>query len=76
MPPSPLVTQPVAIFSVVLVIILLAPLLFARLKVPHIVGMIVAGVVVGPYGFNVLDNASPFSGRWVCSTSCSLRGWR
>ncbi len=61
MPPSPLVTQPVAIFSVVLVIILLAPLLFARLKVPHIVGMIVAGVVVGPYGFNVLDNDSSFA---------------
>ncbi|MDE6286861.1 MAG: cation:proton antiporter [Muribaculaceae bacterium] len=61
MPAAPLITNPVAIFSVVLVIILLAPLLLSRLKVPHIVGMIVAGVVVGPYGFNVLDNDSSFA---------------
>ena len=61
MPSSPLITQPVAIFSVVLMIILFAPLLLSRLKVPHIVGMIVAGVVVGPYGFNVLDNDSSFA---------------
>ncbi|MDE6109877.1 MAG: cation:proton antiporter, partial [Muribaculaceae bacterium] len=61
MPAAPLVNNPVAIFSVVLVIILLAPLLLSRLKVPHIVGMIVAGVVVGPYGFNVLDNDSSFA---------------
>ncbi|MDE6137799.1 MAG: cation:proton antiporter [Muribaculaceae bacterium] len=61
MPFSPLITQPVAIFSVVLMIILFAPLLLSRLKVPHIVGMIVAGVVVGPYGFNVLDNDSSFA---------------
>lgn len=58
---APLITQPVAIFSVVLVIILLAPLLLNKLKIPHIVGMIVAGVVVGPYGFNVLDNDSSFA---------------
>ncbi|MBD5277382.1 MAG: cation:proton antiporter [Bacteroides sp.] len=58
---APLITNPVAIFSVVLVIILLAPLLLGRLKVPHIVGMIVAGVVVGPYGFNVLDRDSSFA---------------
>jgi len=61
MPASPLITQPVAIFSVVLMIILFAPLLLNKLKVPHIVGMIVAGVVVGPYGFNVLDNDSSFA---------------
>lgn len=58
---SPLITQPVAIFLVVLAIILLAPLLLSRLKVPHIVGMIVAGVIVGPYGFNILDNDSSFA---------------
>lgn len=56
-----LVTQPVQIFFIVLVIILFAPLLFNLLKIPHIVGMIVAGVVVGPYGFNVLDNDSSFA---------------
>jgi len=56
-----LVTQPVSIFFIVLVIILLAPLLLNRLKIPHIIGMIVAGVAVGPYGFNVLSDDSSFA---------------
>lgn len=58
---SPLVTEPVQIFFIVLAIILFAPLLLNKLRVPHIIGMIVAGVVVGPYGFNVLDNDSSFA---------------
>lgn len=56
-----LVTQPVPIFFIVLVIILLAPLLLNRLKIPHIIGMIVAGVIIGPYGFNVLSADSSFA---------------
>ena len=58
---TPLVTQPVQIFFIVLVIILFTPLLLNRFKIPHIIGMIVAGVVIGPYGFNVLDNDSSFA---------------
>ena len=58
---SPLVTEPVQIFFIVLAIILFAPLLLNKLRVPHIIGMIVAGVVVGPYGFNILDNDSSFA---------------
>ena len=53
-------TNPVAIFLVVLVIILLAPVLLNRLKIPHIVGMIAAGVAVGPYGLHILDRDSSF----------------
>lgn len=56
-----LVTQPVQIFFIVLAIILFAPLLLNKLKIPHIIGMIVAGIVIGPYGFNVLDNDSSFA---------------
>lgn len=52
--------QPVAIFLLVLSIILLAPLIFNRLKIPHIVGMIIAGVLVGPYGFNLLERDASF----------------
>ena len=48
-----MVTDPVAIFLIVLVIILLAPVILNRLKIPHIVGMIVAGVAVGPHGLNI-----------------------
>ncbi len=56
-----LVTQPIPIFFIVLVIILLAPLILNRLHIPHIIGMIVAGVVIGPYGFNVLQADSSFA---------------
>lgn len=58
---GPMVTQPVQIFFIVLVIILFTPLLLNKLKIPHIIGMIVAGVVIGPYGFNILDNDSSFA---------------
>lgn len=58
---SPLVTQPVQIFLVVLLIILLAPVVFNRLKIPHLIGLILAGVVIGPYGLNVLDRDSSFA---------------
>lgn len=58
---TPLVTQPVQIFFIVLAIILLAPILLNRLKIPHIIGMIVAGVIIGPYGCNILDRDSSFA---------------
>ncbi len=52
--------QPVAIFLLVLLIILLGPLLFRRLKIPQIVGMIIVGIAVGPYGFNLLERDASF----------------
>lgn len=55
-----LITNPVQIFFIVLVIILFAPLIFKRLKIPHIVGLIAAGVAVGPWGFNILERDSSF----------------
>ncbi len=56
-----MVTDPVTIFFIVLAIILLAPVLLNRLKIPHIIGMIVAGIAVGPFGLNVLDRDSSFN---------------
>jgi Kef-type K+ transport system membrane component KefB len=58
---TPLVTQPVPIFFIVLGIILLAPVLLNKLKIPHIISMIFAGLIIGPYGFNVLDRDSSFA---------------
>lgn len=46
--------QPVAIFLLVLLIILFSPILFDRLRIPRVVGLIVAGVIVGPYCLNLL----------------------
>ena len=54
------VTDPTWIFFLVLCIILFAPILLGKLKIPHIVGMILAGVLIGPYGFHVLDRDSSF----------------
>lgn len=50
--------NPVIIFSLVLFIILFAPILFSKIKVPHIIGLILAGVIVGPYGLDLLRRDS------------------
>lgn len=54
------VTDPTWIFFLVLVIILFAPILLERLRIPHIIGMILAGIVVGEHGFNILARDSSF----------------
>lgn len=46
--------NPVLIFSLVLFIILFAPILLNKFKIPHIIGLIIAGVLIGPHGFNFL----------------------
>lgn len=48
--------DPVQVFSVILLIILLAPLLLNRFRIPGILGMILAGTLVGPHGLNILQS--------------------
>ncbi len=48
------ITDPVIVFSIMLLIILFSPLLLNRLRIPGLIGFIVAGVILGPNGFNVL----------------------
>lgn len=48
--------NPVLIFSLILLIILLSPILLKRLNIPGIIGLIISGVIIGPKGFNILDN--------------------
>jgi Kef-type K+ transport system membrane component KefB len=50
--------NPVIIFSLVLFIILFAPILLKKIKVPYIIGLILAGVAVGPYALNLLKRDS------------------
>lgn len=47
-------SDPVLVFSLVLFIILLAPIVLSKFRIPGIVGLIVAGVIIGPNGFNIL----------------------
>lgn len=53
--------EPVLIFALVLVIILLAPTLLRKIKIPEIIGLILAGVLVGPHGLNLLSEELEFS---------------
>jgi len=46
--------NPVLKFLVILIIILAAPILLNKLKIPHILGLIIAGAIIGPNGFNLL----------------------
>lgn len=52
--------EPVLIFSVVLFVILLSPILLSRFKIPGIIGLILAGVALGPNGLHILENDSSF----------------
>lgn len=47
-------TNPVLKFLVILIIILLAPIILNKFRIPHILGLIVAGAVIGPNGYNLL----------------------
>ena len=48
----------VLIFSLILFIILLSPLLLKKINIPGIIGLIIAGVVIGPHGLNILAKNS------------------
>jgi Kef-type K+ transport system membrane component KefB len=51
-------TNPVPILAIVLFIILLAPILLRKLRIPSIVGLIIAGMAVGDHGFNIIAKGS------------------
>ena len=54
------ITSPTLIFCVVLLIILFAPIIMGKLRIPHIVGMVLAGILIGKYGLNILERDSSF----------------
>ena len=53
-------TGPVEIFLLVLLIILVCPIIFRRIGIPQIVGLIIAGIIIGPYGFDILARDASF----------------
>ena len=46
--------DPILKFLLILIIILAAPLLLNRLKIPYLLGLIIAGAVIGPHGLNLV----------------------
>lgn len=50
------ITNPVLVFSILLFIILLAPIILRKIKIPGIIGLIISGILIGPHGFGLLSN--------------------
>ena len=71
--------HPLGVFSLLVAISAAVPPLIRRIGLPDLVGLLVAGVVVGPHALNWVDSGSeqcgcsPIWGRCIC---CSRWGWR
>ena len=50
--------DPILVYSLILFIILLSPIILRRFNIPGIIGLIISGVIIGPYGLNILENNS------------------
>ena len=54
-----MIQSPLLIVTIVLLIILAVPLLCNKVHIPSIIGLIVAGMLIGPYGFGLLERSEP-----------------
>jgi len=50
--------EPIVPFTLLLAVILMVPLIFKRLGLPELVGLLVAGIVLGPNALNLLQSDS------------------
>ncbi len=50
--------SPVLVFSLILFIILISPILLRKLNIPGIIGLILSGLIVGPYGLKLIEHNS------------------
>jgi Kef-type K+ transport system membrane component KefB len=57
--PQVLSREPIVPFVILLVVILVVPILFERLKIPRFVGLLAAGIVLGPHSWNLLQAELP-----------------
>jgi Kef-type K+ transport system membrane component KefB len=48
-------SNPVLVFSLILLIILISPILFRRLNIPGIIVLIISGIIIGPFGVGLLE---------------------
>lgn len=53
--------SPVLIFSIILFIILFAPIVLNKFRIPHLIGLIIAGAIIGPLGFGIMERNSAFT---------------
>ena len=57
--------NPVLVFSLLLLIILLSPILLRRFKIPGIIGLILSGIIIGPKGLGIIGENSLASEGWI-----------
>lgn len=50
--------EPVLVFALILLIILFVPIFLEKIKIPSILGFIIAGILIGEYGFNIITRNS------------------
>ncbi len=55
LPELPL-NEPVIVFTILITIILVAPIVFKKFRIPGIVGLIVSGMLIGPHGINLVES--------------------
>ncbi|MBW4429344.1 MAG: cation:proton antiporter [Nostoc desertorum CM1-VF14] len=51
--------EPIVPFAILLVVILVIPIMFERLRLPGLVGLVFSGLVLGPSGWNLFQSGSP-----------------
>lgn len=49
------ITEPILLFGIALFFIFIIPILFSRIKLPGILGLIIVGLVIGPNGFHIVE---------------------
>lgn len=52
------VSDPVLVFAIILLIILISPLVFRKLRIPGILGLIVSGIIIGPNGLKIIEGSN------------------
>lgn len=57
--------NPILTFSILLLIILLSPILLRRLRIPALIGLIIAGIVIGPNSLGVISKANASEGGYI-----------
>src|SRR5690606_35116032 len=49
--------NPVLVFSIILLIIRLSPLILRKMNIPGIIVLSISGIIIGPYGFGLLEKS-------------------
>ncbi len=50
--------NPIIIFMILLILILLVPIVFQKIQIPSLIGFILGGSLIGPYGINLIQRDS------------------